>query len=191
MDHDADEDTIKAVRIALGPDAKCDPYPRPDFRDGAALFTKRHAEKFYQAYPDLAGLPFGFLKKNHHKNPIVQQVVREYSEENKRYAALVQAWRDKWPEDAARVDEARKKSSAQRRERKRRQGAAGAANKGARPGAELPWLTREWIEAKMDYIKKCRETGLKLLYTAAEMQDAYEEHRAFIQELERDREDVF
>lgn len=190
---DDGNDTFKAVRNALGPDAKCDPYPKPEFKDGAALFLKRHAAAFYAEHPDLQGTAFSVLKRNHHKNPMVQQVIREYSEENRKYLAVVAEWRAKWPEDAARVDEARNKSSAQRRERKRRQKTGGVDRnaKHSRTDDSLPWLTQEWVAVKTAYLRKCRETGLKLLQTAADLQDAYETHRAFIQEMDRDREDVF
>lgn len=194
MSDDA-EDTIKAVRNALGPDAKCDPYPKPEFKDGAALFTKRYAESYYRDNPDDVGKSFSVLKKTNNKHPVIQHVVKEYSDENKKYMAVVNQWRAKWPEETKRVDEARRKSSAQRKERKRNQNVDGSGDEGrtSKRGKSdsIPWLTREWIDAKLVYMKRCRDTGMKLLHVADEIQEAYEEHRAFVVDLDRDREDVF
>lgn len=193
---DDGEDTIKAVRNALGPDAKCDPYPKPEFKDGAALFNKRYADVYYRDNPDDVGKSFSVLKKTNAKHPTIQHVVKEYSEENKKYTAVVNQWRAKWPEETKRLDEARRKSSAQRKERKRNHTfdwteADERGWKRGRGDGTLPWLTREWIDAKLTYMKRCRETGMKLLHVADEISEAYEDHRAFVVELERDREDVF
>ncbi len=184
-----DVNVIKAVRTALGPDAKCDPYPNKEFNDGAALFTKKYADQFYYDHPEFSHIPFSVLKKTNHKHPIIQQVVREYSEENRKYADLVNQWRDKWPEYAERVDVSRQKSSSQRRDRKKRQRIAGPT--ACRSGGGLPWLTQEWFDTMVAVGKRYDDTALKLLHAAAEIREACEEHRAFIQVLEQDREDVF
>lgn len=179
---------IKAVQNALGPDPKCDPYPKLEFRDGSALFERRFAEEFYAHHPELRGASYASLKRTHHKDPIIQRVMKEFSDENVKFMDAVTKWRETWPEEAAKVDEARRKASAQRRERKRRQGSVSGTK---RSRCELPWLTQDFAETKLAFLKKCRATALDLLTACTDLQDAFEEHRAFIQDMERDREDVF
>lgn len=194
MSDDA-EGSIKAVRNALGPDAKCDPYPKPEFKDGAALFNKRYAEAYYRDNPDDVGKPFTVLKKTNNKHPTIQHVVREFSEVNKKYMVVVNQWRAKWPDEAKRVDEARSKSSAQRKERKRNQVSDGSSDgrgdSKRGKSSTLPWLTREFVDVKFAYMKRCREAAMKLLHVTDEMQESFDAHHAFVVELERDREDVF
>ena len=187
---------VKTVAKALGPNPGCDPYPWKEFQDGSDLFEKRYAKEFYAAHPDLVGIPYGVLRRNHAKNPIVHRVMMEYSAKNAEFKERVREWRERWPEKADIVDRARKRETSQRTHRKRRKIVSVAAR--GEDGeddndapASLPWLTQEFVDSRVKLLDAMYDTALALLAGQRELRTILDEHAAFVRQNEADRGDVF
>lgn len=201
---------IKAVRIALGPNPTCDPYPPKEFENGADLFNKRYAGKDeYKHITDFTQ----YMKENP-KDAFVLTVTREFTEENLKNKAIVAKWREKWPEHAKIVDAAREKASSSRKKRKRaeKEKAAALAAAAAAPGATTPNTTTKhhhhhagyqtltskgedsipgWVDEAFEYLRKCRADAAKFMYGIDEVQSQLVKAVAFMTTAERDREHIF
>lgn len=160
-----------------------DERPKPKYRNGEALFLAKYAEEFYEANPDKKDIPYGKLKEEKPIHPMIEKVKAEYSEENMKHLALEKEWNSRHPEEAKRIDEAKKKASAARKERKRlaleRKHNIHHQTSQTSLHPRPDWLNKDFMEK----FEKMRDENIRiasaLLQAGAQMSDAMEEFKRY------------
>lgn len=76
-------------------------YPRPQHRDGSALFNERYAAAFFAKFPVCVGKSYQTLKSDFPDDPILRACHAEFLRERLDAKQAVGEWEKQWPDAAA------------------------------------------------------------------------------------------